>query len=217
MAPAIGRRRVQHRCRGGRPFLGLGRGMVGRERARWPRSTGSTRCGSATSGIRSPAISDAKRGRPRPWRACAFSTSAAAPGWCPSRSPAWAPRSPASTRRPRSSPRRGSMPRKAASPSTIAPPPPRRSLPRGETFDAVLILEVVEHVADVAAFVDTVAGLVKTGRPGRRLDHQPHPQGLRAGHRRRRVSAPLAAARHPQLRQARHARRNSPPPSAAPA
>jgi len=33
----------------------------------------------------------------------------------------------------------------------------------GDTFDAVLILEVVEHVADVAAFVATVAGLVRPG------------------------------------------------------
>ncbi len=48
-------------------------------------------------------------------------------------------------------------------PSTIAPPPPRRSLPRAKDFDAVLILEVVEHVADVAAFVATIAGLVKPG------------------------------------------------------
>ena len=36
-------------------------------------------------------------------------------------------------------------------------------LAAGERFDAVLILEVVEHVADVAAFVATIAGLVKPG------------------------------------------------------
>jgi 2-polyprenyl-6-hydroxyphenyl methylase/3-demethylubiquinone-9 3-methyltransferase len=33
----------------------------------------------------------------------------------------------------------------------------------GETFDAVLILEVVEHVTDVAAFVATVGTLVRPG------------------------------------------------------
>ncbi len=33
----------------------------------------------------------------------------------------------------------------------------------GEAFDAVLILEVVEHVADVGAFVATVGSLVKPG------------------------------------------------------
>jgi len=34
---------------------------------------------------------------------------------------------------------------------------------RGETFDVVLILEVVEHVADMPAFVATAARLVKPG------------------------------------------------------
>ena len=34
---------------------------------------------------------------------------------------------------------------------------------QGERFDAVLILEVVEHVADVPAFVATVASLVRPG------------------------------------------------------
>ncbi|MFD0986196.1 bifunctional 2-polyprenyl-6-hydroxyphenol methylase/3-demethylubiquinol 3-O-methyltransferase UbiG [Methyloligella solikamskensis] len=36
-------------------------------------------------------------------------------------------------------------------------------LARGEQFDAVLALEVVEHVDNVQAFVDTVAGLAKPG------------------------------------------------------
>jgi 2-polyprenyl-6-hydroxyphenyl methylase/3-demethylubiquinone-9 3-methyltransferase len=34
---------------------------------------------------------------------------------------------------------------------------------KGETFDAVMILEVVEHVTDVSAFVATVASLVRPG------------------------------------------------------
>lgn len=38
-----------------------------------------------------------------------------------------------------------------------------RLLAAGETFDAVLALEVVEHVPDVAAFVQTCAGLVRPG------------------------------------------------------
>ena len=39
-------------------------------------------------------------------------------------------------------------------------------------------------------------------RPDDRRHHQPHHEGLRACHRRRRIHPPLAAARHPFLRQA---------------
>jgi 2-polyprenyl-6-hydroxyphenyl methylase / 3-demethylubiquinone-9 3-methyltransferase len=40
---------------------------------------------------------------------------------------------------------------------------PTQVLAPGETFDVVLALEVVEHVSDVTAFVDTVAGSVAPG------------------------------------------------------
>ena len=49
------------------------------------------------------------------------------------------------------------MPKAPASPSTIASQPPRRSPRAGPTFDAVLLLEVVEHVPDVPAFLKAVA------------------------------------------------------------
>ena len=40
---------------------------------------------------------------------------------------------------------------------------PTQALAPGETFDVVLALEVVEHVSDVPAFVDAVAGSVAPG------------------------------------------------------
>ena len=77
----------------------------------------------------------------------------------------------------------------------------------GERFDVVLAMEVVEHVADVAAFVQTCAVDGEAGRADDRRHAQPHAEELRAGHRRRRIRAALAAARHPSLGQVRHAER----------
>ena len=74
----------------------------------------------------------------------------------------------------------------------------------GETFDAVLILEVVEHVADVAGFVATVAALV---RPGGMVVASTINRTLKA------FALAIVGAeyvlrwlprRHPQLRQAGH-------------
>ncbi len=77
----------------------------------------------------------------------------------------------------------------------------------GERFDVVLAMEVVEHVTDVDAFVATCAVDGQAGRADDRRDPQPHAQELRARHRRRRIRAALAAARHPPMGQVRHAER----------
>ena len=47
--------------------------------------------------------------------------------------------------------------------STIAAPPPRTLAEAGESFDVVLAMEVVEHVADVPLFVASCAEMVKPG------------------------------------------------------
>ncbi len=67
----------------------------------------------------------------------------------------------------------------------------------GERFDVVLALEVVEHVADVPTFLQTVADLVKPGGLVIAATHQPHAQGPWPCGRRRRVCVALATARHP--------------------
>ena len=61
----------------------------------------------------------------------------------------------------KTSPSRPRTPRAAASPSTTARPRRRSLAAAGERFDVVLAMEVVEHVADVNAFVATCAAMVK--------------------------------------------------------
>ena len=67
----------------------------------------------------------------------------------------------------------------------------------GERFDVVLIMEVVEHVVDMPAFVASACQAVKTGRSPVRRHPQPHDALLRAGHRRSGIRSRLAAARNP--------------------
>ena len=55
------------------------------------------------------------------------------------------------------------MPPRRASRSITAPPPPKRWQREGLSFDVVLNMEVVEHVADVGAYLAACAGLVKPG------------------------------------------------------
>ena len=76
-----------------------------------------------------------------------------------------------------------------------------------ERFDVVLAMEVVEHVADVEAFVDGLRGNGKTRRPDDRSNAQPDTEELCACHRRRRIRVALAAARHASMGQVRQARR----------
>lgn len=69
----------------------------------------------------------------------------------------------------------------------------------GETFDIVLNMEVVEHVADVEFFMTTCAKNGPPRRPDLRCHHQPHDEGGSACHLRRREHSALAAARHPSV------------------
>ncbi len=75
----------------------------------------------------------------------------------------------------------------------------------GASFDAVVALEVVEHVRDRPAFL---AATVASGAPGRRAgrrDAQPHRTIVPSGHRRRRICSALAAARDASLGEIRAA------------
>ena len=80
----------------------------------------------------------------------------------------------------------------------------------GAAFDLVIASEVVEHVPDVAEFVAAMAAVTRAGRAGGALDAEPHRRQLRQGHRRRRVPAGLAAARHPRLAPLPHPGRARP-------
>ena len=77
----------------------------------------------------------------------------------------------------------------------------------GETFDLVLAMEVVEHVADVTLFVQSCAAHGEARRADDRRHAQPHAEKLRARDRRRRIHPALAAGRQPSLGQVRHAER----------
>jgi 2-polyprenyl-6-hydroxyphenyl methylase/3-demethylubiquinone-9 3-methyltransferase len=54
----------------------------------------------------------------------------------------------------------------------------------GEQFDAVLNMEVVEHVADPQGYLTACQELAEARRSDDLLDDQPEPQKLRHGHRR---------------------------------
>ena len=71
-------------------------------------------------------------------------------------------------------------------------------------FDVVTALEVVEHVADLRAFVAAAAALAKARRPRARFDPQPHPEELRAGDCRGRVPARLGGEGDASLGAVRH-------------
>ena len=66
----------------------------------------------------------------------------------------------------------------------------------GQRFDAVLALEIIEHVADPAVFLGSVGALVRPGGAfiGATLNRTP--RSFAAGDRRRRIPARLAAPRH---------------------
>ncbi len=66
----------------------------------------------------------------------------------------------------------------------------------GARFDAVLLLEVVEHVPDVPAVPQGGRAAGEARRGHGRLDLEPHLEGLCAGDRRRGADPALAAAGH---------------------
>jgi SAM-dependent methyltransferase len=78
----------------------------------------------------------------------------------------------------------------------------------GETFDVVLNMEVVEHVADVEMFMKSCCGDGETRRADVRRHHQPDAESLRNGDHRRRTCAALAAEGHASVREAGDGRRN---------
>ena len=85
--------------------------------------------------------------------------------------------------------------------STIARRRPRISPPQGQSFDAVLALEVVEHASDAAAVPrDRRRG--SSRRAARLLLRRSiAPRDHSSRHRRRRIRAALGAARHASLGQ----------------
>ena len=66
----------------------------------------------------------------------------------------------------------------------------------GETFDAVLNMEVVEHVADPQAYLERLLGVGQTRRHSHMLDDQPQSQKLHDGDHRRGTRDALAAEGH---------------------
>ncbi len=69
----------------------------------------------------------------------------------------------------------------------------------GETFDIVLNMEVVEHVADVDFFMSDLRQDGAARRPDVRRHHQPHDEGGGARDLRRREHPALASARHASI------------------
>ena len=176
----------------------------GTRAGRWRRCTSSIRCGSPTSATRPASASTATRRSSTASRACACSTSAAAAAFCRSRWRGSARTWSAPIRRRKTSRRRARMPRRAASAIDYRATTAEDLAAAGERFDVVLAMEVVEHVADVDAFVATCAAHGQAGRADDRRHAQSHAEELRAGHRRRRIRAALAAARHAPMGQVRH-------------
>ncbi len=91
------------------------------------------------------------------------STSAAAAGFFASRSRAWARRSRASIPRARTSRSPRPTPSVRGSRSTIEQATVEAVVARGESFDTVLAMEVVEHVADVPAFMSACERVLEPG------------------------------------------------------
>ncbi len=75
------------------------------------------------------------------------------------------------------------------------------------SFDAVTCMEMLEHVPDPASVVQRLQPAGQAGRLGVLLHHQPQSQVLPVCHRRRRVRAQAAAARHARIPEVHPAER----------
>ena len=151
-------------------------------------------------------ISAATPSRSAACKACASSISAAAAASCRSRWRGSARRWSAPIRPRPISRWRARMRARAASAVDYRATTAEELADEGERFDVVLAMEVVEHVADVDLFVRRCAEMVKPN--GLMIAAtSTAPEELRARHRRRRICAALAAARHPSLGQVRDAGR----------
>ena len=75
----------------------------------------------------------------------------------------------------------------------------------GESFDVVLNMEVVEHVADLGAFIADCCRLLTDQGVMFVVHPEPDAEVIPVRHRRRRVCAALAAPRHPRMAQVRAA------------
>ena len=84
---------------------------------------------------------------------------------------------------------------------------PDAALHDGESFNVLLLLEVVEHVDNVPAFVRDAVAYLAPGGAAAGLDHQPHTAQLPGRDRRRRDGVSGAATGHAPLGAVRAARR----------
>ena len=140
-------------------------------------------------------------------KACACSISAAAAASCRSRWRASARRWSAPIRRRKISRWRSAHAEQSGVAIDYRATTAEELADAGERFDVVLAMEVVEHVADVELVRRHLRVDGQAGRADDRGDAQPHAQEFRARHRRRRIRAALAAARHASMGQIRHAER----------
>ena len=181
------RRRRPHRRPGrGRPLFRPCQPLVGRRRADAPAAPAEPAAACPGSRARSAAVSAATRRRRRRSPASASSMSAAAPGWSPSRWRAWAPTvvgiDPAGRdhRRGKAARRRGRARHRLPRHHRRGPGGRRRTLRRGADPGGGRARHrrrrLRRHRGEHG----------EARRADRRLDHQPHAQGVPARHPRRR-------------------------------